>query len=363
MIFDIIRKSDIQKSFRVESVMGRFDISSKKIEERFTGNIDLPEKWSIGLIVGKSGSGKTTILGELFPELVDKKFTYTNKAILDDMPDRSVDEIVKAFNSVGFSSPPSWLKPYQVLSNGEKMRVDLANAILQSDNRFVFDEFTSVVDRQVAKIGSFAIQKAIRKTNKQFIACTCHYDVEEWLLPDWVFNTDTMTFQLSQKKNRPELKFKIYQSDRTYWKMFARHHYLNAEHSNSAKVFIATIDDQICGFCSVIYFPHPSVKNMRKIHRLVVLPDYQGISIGILLLTEVAKIQIKEGYRIGITTSSPSLVFGLKKNKEWLCKSIGRKSKSKSKTISKQFKSTISTNRITATFEFKPFSNGLKSVS
>lgn len=363
MKFDIIRSSNIQKSFRVDSVIGRFDISLQKIEERFTGSINLPEHWSIGLIMGKSGSGKTTILNELFPELAAKKPVYTNQSVVDDMPDKSVDEIVKAFNSVGFSSPPSWLKPYHVLSNGEKMRVDLANAILQPENMFVFDEFTSVVDRQVAKIGSFAIQKAVRKTNKQFIACTCHYDVEDWLLPDWVFNTDTMTFQLSQKKNRPKLNFKVFQSDKRYWKMFARHHYLSSEHSNAAKVYVATVDDQICAFCSVIYFPHPSVKNMRKIHRLVVLPDYQGISVGILLLTEVAKIQINDGYRLGITTSAPSLVFGLKKNKEWLCKSIGRKSKSKSKSISKQFKSTISTNRITASFEYRPLPIGLNSVN
>jgi len=108
--------------------------------------------------------------------------------------DCSIEEITNTFNSVGFSSPPSWLKPYQVLSNGEKMRVDLANAILQKNELFVFDEFTSVVDRQIAKIGSFATQKAIRKTGKKFIAVSCHFDIEEWLMPDWVFNTDSMTF-------------------------------------------------------------------------------------------------------------------------------------------------------------------------
>jgi ABC-type lipoprotein export system ATPase subunit/GNAT superfamily N-acetyltransferase len=355
MNFDITRKSDIQKSFRVESVMGRFDIQSKKIEERFIGNIDLPEKWQIGLIVGKSGSGKSTILNELFPKA--KQFIYTTSAILDDMPEnQNIDTIVKTFNSVGFSSPPSWLKPYNVLSNGEKMRVDLANAIMQSGPLFVFDEFTSVVDRQVAKIGSFAVQKAIRKTDKQFVACTCHYDVEDWLLPDWIFNTDTMTFKLSQKKNRPELRFKIFKSNRSYWRMFARHHYLSGEHSNAAAVFIATINDHICGFCSVIHFPHPRIRNMKKIHRLVVLPDYQGISVGIRLLTEVAKIQIMEGFRIGITTSSPSLVFGLKKSNEWLCKSIGRKPVNN--TMMTALKWTVSTNRITVTFEYKPLPTG-----
>lgn len=364
MIFDILRKSDIQKTFRVQSIMGRFDMSYEKIEERFTGEILLPDQWSVGLIVGKSGSGKSTILNHLFPNLTNKQFNYTDGAIIDDMPtESSVDAIVKAFNSVGFSSPPSWLKPYSVLSNGEKMRVDLANAMLQPDPMFVFDEFTSVVDRQVAKIGSFAIQKAIRKSDKQFIACTCHYDVLNWLLPDWIFNTDTMTFQLSQKKNRPKLKFRIFEADRALWKMFARHHYLSADHSKSAKVFIATVDDQVCAFCSVIHFPHPKVRNMRKIHRIVVLPDYQGMSIGIRMLSEIGKIYLSEGYRLGITTSSPSLVFGLKNKPDWQCKSLGRSAPSKSKSISKAFKATISVNRITATFEYNPPKKEIKSVS
>jgi len=112
----------------------------------------------------------------------------------------SVTEIAKMFNSVGFSSVPSWLKPYHVLSQGEKMRVDLARALLLSSPLVVFDEFTSVVDRQVAQIGSYAVQKAIRKTDKQFIAVSCHDDILEWLLPDWVFWTDSMTFETRDKK-------------------------------------------------------------------------------------------------------------------------------------------------------------------
>lgn len=82
------------------------------------------------------------------------------------------------------------------------MRCDLARAILSEKELFVFDEFTSVVDRNVAKIGSLAMQKAIRQSDnkKQFIAVTCHFDVIEWLQPDWIFNTNDMTFSLSSKK-------------------------------------------------------------------------------------------------------------------------------------------------------------------
>lgn len=185
------------------SVMGTFDIQDNAVKERFSGNIDLPENWQIGLIVGKSGTGKTTIARELFLDAYITNFEYSAESIIDDMPGKSIEQIAKTFNAVGFSSPPSWLKPYSVLSNGEKMRVDLARAILSDNDLFVFDEFTSVVDRQVAKVGSFAMQKAIRKTDKKFIAVGCHYDIQDWLLPDWIFCTDDMTFTQCDKKKDP----------------------------------------------------------------------------------------------------------------------------------------------------------------
>jgi ABC-type Mn2+/Zn2+ transport system ATPase subunit len=162
--FDIIRECKPEKTFRVESVMGTFDLQTEHIKEHFVGNIEPPEKWNVGLIVGRSGSGKTTIARELFGAKVIEKYNYTHESILDDMPkSATMQEITAALNSVGFSSPPSWLKPYSALSNGERMRCDIARAMLENDDFFVFDEFTSVVDRNVAQISSFAIQKAIRK--------------------------------------------------------------------------------------------------------------------------------------------------------------------------------------------------------
>ena len=45
---------------------------------------------------------------------------------------------------------------------------------------------------QVAKVASIAIHKAIKRTAKKFIAISCHYDILEWLEPDWVFDTNEM---------------------------------------------------------------------------------------------------------------------------------------------------------------------------
>ena len=85
------------------------------------------------------------------------------------------------------------------------MRVDIARALLCEKQLVVFDEFTSVVDREVAQVASYAISKAVKRTSKQFIAVTCHYDVVDWLEPDWIFYTDTMSFdkkkECTQKLN------------------------------------------------------------------------------------------------------------------------------------------------------------------
>lgn len=190
--FNIIRKSDIDKTFRVAKIMGDFDLKIEHSNEEFIGNIEIPEKWNIGVIVGNSGTGKTTIAKELFNDFYIRNFEYKEKSVIDDMPsDVKVEDISKMFYAVGFGSVPSWIKPYNVLSNGEKMRVDLARALLEKD-KICFDEFTSVVDRQVAQTACIAINKAIKKTNKQFIAVSCHYDILDWLQPDWVFDTNKM---------------------------------------------------------------------------------------------------------------------------------------------------------------------------
>lgn len=197
--FDIVKINQTNDSFRVQKLIGMFELQKEHSNEHFVGSLELPEQWNIGCIVGMSGTGKSTIAKELYSVF---QTSYSDKAIIDEMPqNKSVEEITKTFTSVGLSSPPSWLKPYSVLSNGEKMRVDLAKAILSDEEVIVFDEFTSVVDRDVASVVSSVVQKIIRKQNRKFIAVTCHYDVLDWLQADWVFSTDEMKTIDSVKKN------------------------------------------------------------------------------------------------------------------------------------------------------------------
>jgi ABC-type dipeptide/oligopeptide/nickel transport system ATPase subunit len=185
--------------------VGSYTLNDVKLEKRFKGSLPLEEfDWQVGVIVGRSGSGKTSIAKQLFPDAYIKGFDYKSGCVLDDFPEGlETSEITRLLCSVGFASPPDWLKSYDCLSQGEKMRVDIARALCLDKSLVVFDEFTSVVDREIAKVSAFAISKVVRRSNKKFIAVTCHYDVVDWLDPDWVFCTDTMEFDRKKDVGRP----------------------------------------------------------------------------------------------------------------------------------------------------------------
>jgi len=135
--FNHVVKVDYKPTFRTEKVVGMFDVP---VEEKLTKSwqVDLPIEnidWSVGLIVGASGTGKTTIAKRAFGE--EKYFTnneWGGDSLLNSF-NKSLDvsEITDALSHVGFASPPAWLLPYHCLSNGQKFRADLARVVLETD--------------------------------------------------------------------------------------------------------------------------------------------------------------------------------------------------------------------------------------
>lgn len=348
--FDIIRESSPSASFRAKQTIDRFEIQSDKVKERFQGDIELPKKWNIGMIVGSSGTGKTTIARELFGDSFYQN-SYKSKSVIDDMPEGSVTDIQKMFNSVGFSSPPSWLKPYSVLSNGERMRVDLAAALLSGKELVVFDEFTSVVDRQVAKIGSVCTQKAVRKMDSKFIAVSCHYDVEEWLMPDWVFDTNDMQMKYSTRRylRHPELEFRIIKTkEKDYiWRLFGKYHYLSHVLNKSSNLFVALYDNTPIGMCATLHFVNPHEKNAKRIHRTIIHPDFQGIGVGHRLSCFVCDYHKKQGFRVFSTTTNPAFTANRIKDPRWKLIRQGRTA-----PITGERVKTTSRNRVTLSWEY-----------
>lgn len=278
-------------------------------------------------------------------------FKWDKPNLIDDFPKEcSVNDIVEALASAGLVSAPDYLKPFGVLSNGQKMRAEIARLFLEKiDQPIIYDEFTSVVDRQVAQVTSYVISKYIRKKQKQFIALSCHRDIVEWLNPDWIFDTDTNKFSWRSPTPRPKLEVKIRHATNDEWHLFERFHYLNSEHHPTAVKFLAEINGVPVAWCSVL--PLVGYKGKRRIHRLVVRGDYQGLGLGHILMNYVAEYYLKKNIQMTICTSLKYFARSLSKDKHWLLYRQGYSSKN---INIKSMIASSSSGRITASFKYLP---------
>ena len=123
--------SELSSSVRARQVQASFDVPPRNTET-LTWSLRLPlteRSWNVGLIVGPSGSGKTTVMRHVWGP--PRQLSWGAPSVVDDFAsDLSVQQIVDACSAVGFNTIPAWLRPFDVLSNGEKFRVEMARRML-----------------------------------------------------------------------------------------------------------------------------------------------------------------------------------------------------------------------------------------
>ena len=407
----------LHDSFRVRQVAGMFDLPVEPVwRETFRAELpDLDQPWQIGAIVGPSGSGKTSIARAAFGDALYEPAPWpADRAVIDCLGDLPIKRITRTLTAVGFSSPRSWLKPHAVLSNGEKFRCELARALLDigikgteaqrqesrgtkarrhegtkgnapalsspsclrasvpsclpSPSCLAYDEFTSVVDRTVARIGSAALSKAIRSgaVPTRFVAVTCHYDIIRWLQPDWVLDMSGPSLHRGRVRpvrlaalpqggqgRRPPIALRIERCDRTLWPLFERHHYMTRTLHRCAMCFVARFEDHPAAFTAVLPFPHPIRPGWRE-HRTVCLPDFQGVGIGTALSEYVASLFVATGKPYFSTTSHPAMIAHRADSPLWRMhrkpRMVSRHARSSRATNS--MSDTCSRGRNTAGFEY-----------
>lgn len=253
-----------------------------------------PKDFTLGVIVGGSGTGKSSLLRH-FGDSPSFRWEPT-KAVAS-----QVDP--KTLMRVGLSSIPSLCRPYHVLSEGEKHRADIARSITEGAR--VIDEYTSVVHRDLAMSISIGLRKWVDAEGiKNLVLATCHEDVIEWLEPDWVFNTNTRAL-VEGRSVRQQVKLDIFPCSTSAWPFFAQHHYLSADISKSARCWLATFNEQPCAFISVLPLVG-QIKNAWREHRTCVLPDFQGMGIGSKLSETIAQLHVDEGLRFFSKTAHPA---------------------------------------------------------
>jgi GNAT superfamily N-acetyltransferase/ABC-type thiamine transport system ATPase subunit len=261
---------------------------------------DLPKDFGIGVIVGASGTGKSTLL-KSFGSPVSP--VWNDGSIVSNFAN-AIDANEK-LSAAGLMSVPEWVKPFSVLSNGQQFRANLARSL---HDEAVIDEFTSVIDRNVAKAASTAMARYVRKNNvKGIVLATCHRDVLEYLEPDWIIDTDRGEWASGRYLHRPDLVLGIYPCSNEVWKHFAPHHYLSESLNKSAHCYLALWNGSVVGFVASIAYPSGTVKEAYREHRLVVHPDFQGFGIGPRLSEAVAQHYLDNGKRYFSKTSHPRL--------------------------------------------------------
>lgn len=322
-------KTDEYNSYRAARVKSLFNAPTGS-NFGFDIEVDLSGDWSIGVIVGPSGSGKTSLGKKIFEKtgITDLYAGWHNdRPIVDDIaPEGDFNEVTGSLSSVGLGDVPAWLRNFNALSNGQQFRAGLARVIVEKPKEAIIDEYTSVVDRQIAKIGSRALQKSWRKGNPggKIVLLTPHYDVLDWLQPDWVIDTKDYTFERGLARRSPKIEVEIWKTNSYYWKPFKPHYYLDLPEPVASEHFVATVDGELA--CHVVATPMFQAKAYR-LTRLVTMPEWQGAGVGMKFLNWVAQYHLdghgrrNHKYPVLFHTSHPQLIGALRYSSLWVQKS------------------------------------------
>ena len=297
---------------------------AEKLVHKLEIEADITSPFSIGMVIGNSGSGKTTLAKSIYGEDVFKERLDLSKPIIDQFPEEMNYESCSAIlNGIGLTSVPCWIRPAATLSNGQKARAEAALALCSPDKLVVIDEWTSVVDRTVAKVMSHCLAKFAKKfPDKKIILLSCHFDIVDWINPDWIIDCNKQSFT-DRRLLRPDfqrsekLAFEIRPTSWRPWKAFAKYHYLSHNIVMNSKCFGLFYGDQQIGFGAYTSYL-PGYQMIMYSNRVVIHPDYCGFGLGLRFVNITAKYMKENGFEIRAKFSSiPLLKARLKDEENW----------------------------------------------
>ena len=127
---------------------------------------------------------------------------------------------------------------------------------------------------------------------------------------------------------------------------------MNSDLPTSSKTFGLYEKEKIIAFISVIHQPNKN-KKIKRVCRLVVLPDYQGIGIGTKFLIKIAEYYNELGFDFSIVTSAKNLIKSLIKKKEFILINYSARSHGRSPQPFVSLEKAMRTNCKTASFFYR----------
>ena len=284
---------------------------------------DLPQE-GIVLIVGTSGSGKSTILRSLGARQAVTVSPCSTVIENFSTPERGEELLLAS----GLRSIPAWFRPPSTLSNGEYHRFEMAMAIDQGIQ--CIDEFTSVVDRDTAKALAYSVRRYYDQNPGTLYIASCHRDIIDWLDPDWVYDTDLQVLDNRRsllRLGRPKITLDIRGTTPDDWRRFSKYHYLDTRMSRSVHCYLGLIGDKPVAFHAAIHSTNRDIHSYWRGHRTVVLPEFQGLGIGTAFSDAIAQMYVDRGLRYFSKTAHPSFGEHREKSPLWRPSSTNRKSR------------------------------------
>ena len=311
---------------------------------------ELPDNFGIGLIVGQSGSGKSTNLKNFG---ACAKATWDNElSVVSNFEDYT--DASKRLHGCGLNSIRCWTQSFNTLSTGQAYRANMARTIKDGA---VYDEFASYLDENTAKSLSNSIRRYVDMNNiSGVVLATCRRDVIEWLRPDWVFDTDSDELIIGRLERRPSINLEVSPCSVQIWERFKNHHYLSGSINKGSRCWVATWGDDVVGFYATLAQPSGTLKNAWRGTRMVVLPEFQGLGISTALCETVAQIHLDSGKRFFAKTASNLLGEHREKSDKWKPTSKNKKRRKdylsgRDNKFSKEHKAKHA-NRLTYSHEF-----------
>lgn len=309
----------------LDTIRTKYDI--KDYKEMPVTIPDLPRE-GIVLIVGTSGSGKSTILRSLYHSQAVSISPCSTVIENFSTPERG-EELLLA---CGLRTIPAWFRPPGTLSNGEYHRFEIAMMLDQGVR--CIDEFTSVVDRDTAKSLAYSLRQYHNQDRRVLYIATCHRDITDWLDPDWVYDTDLQVLEnrrsLHRLGRRPPITLTIRGTGPEMWRYFSKYHYLDTRMSRSVHCYVGLIGDKPVAFHAAIHSTNRDIHSYWRGHRTVVLPEFQGLGIGTAFSDAIAQMYVDRGYRYFSKTAHPSFGEHREKSPLWRPTSTNRKSRKSS---------------------------------